>query len=136
MNTDPLATPVTASSSPGSVVRAFQERMEARDWKAAGDLLAPDLELRFSATGEVFRGSNFLAMNIAYPEGWTIYVDEVIEAGNRVACQIRVEMDGQTFWCAGFYTVEAGRIVHGVEHWVTAGADEPPEWRTAFTSLD
>ena len=83
-----MATSVTASSSPGSIVRAFQERMEARDWNAAGDLLAPDLELRFSATGEVFRGSNFLAMNIAYPEGWTIYVDEVIEAGNRVACQL------------------------------------------------
>jgi SnoaL-like domain len=118
------------------VVRSFQERLEARDWEGAGALLAPHLELRFSATGEVFRGANFLAMNIAYPEGWTIHVHEVIEAGNRVACQIRVEQDGQTFWCAGFYTVEAGQIVDGVEHWVTAGADEPPEWRGAFTNPD
>jgi predicted SnoaL-like aldol condensation-catalyzing enzyme len=119
---------------PGDVVRAFFERMQARDWDAAGELLSPDVHIEYTETGERFDGGNFLAMNRAYPEGWTIEVVETIAAGDRVAVQVRVDHVDATFWCAGFYRVVGGVIESGVEHWVTERSEPPPAWRHPFAS--
>ncbi len=116
------------------VVRRFHERMQARDWDGAGELLSPELEVRWTASGERFVGPAFLAMQRAYPEGWTIHVHEVLADGDRVASQVRVEQGGATYWCAGFATVRDGVIVDLVEHWLTEGADPPPGWRAAFSA--
>lgn len=116
------------------VVRSFFERMEARDWAGAGELIAPDVRIDYSATNERFDGSNFLAMNRAYPEGWSIEVVETVSAGERAAVQVRVDHGDETFWCAGFYTVNDGVIAGGTEHWVTEGAEEPPAWRQQYTT--
>ena len=128
-----LADGYGAEMESAQVVREFFERMEARDWDAAGERLAPDVRIDFTETGERFEGPGFLAMNRAYPEGWTIDVVEVLAGeGGRVAAQVRVDQGETTFWCAGFYTVANDRIAEGVEHWVTAGSEEPPEWREPF----
>jgi SnoaL-like domain len=119
---------------PAAVVRAFHERMEARDWLGAGELLSPTVHIELTETGEHFDGPNFLAMNRAYPEGWAIEVVETIAAGDRVATQVRVRHGDDVFWCAGFYTVANGAIASGTEHWVTAGDQAPPEWRRPFTT--
>lgn len=119
---------------PAGVVREFYERMQARNWDRAGELLDPDVEIRYTATGERFVGPAFLEMNRAYPDGWTIHVDEVLGVGDRVASQVRVDHGDDEFWCAGFYTVSDGRIVGGVEHWLTGGSESPPVWREAFTT--
>lgn len=100
-------------------MRTFFERMQARDWPAAAECLSPSVHIEYSGTGEQFDGPAFLAMNEAYPEGWTIHVVEVLARGSRVAAQVRVEHGEDVFWCAGFYSVRDGVIVHGVEHWVT-----------------
>lgn len=121
-------------SDAAETVRRFFERMEARDWDGAGALLAPAVHIEFTETGERFDGPAFLAMNRAYPDGWTIEVVEVLTSGDRVAAQVRVDHGDDTFWCAGFYTVSGGVIVDGVEHWVTAGSVEPPAWRRPFTT--
>lgn len=121
-------------ADPATVVRGFFERMQARDWDGADALLAPDLHISFTETGEEFNGGDFLAMNRAYPEGWTIDVVETIAVGDRVATQVKVDHGDETFWCAGFYTVADGAITDGVEHWVTADSQPAPEWRRPFTS--
>ena len=108
--------------------------MEARDWDGAGRLLSTNVHVEFTATGERFDGESFLAMNRAYPEGWTIEVVETVADGDRVAAQVQVDHGDDTFWCAGFYRVGGGLIVSGVEHWVTEGAETPPAWREPFTS--
>ncbi len=108
--------------------------MEARDWDGADALLAPDVHIEFTETGEHFDGPNFLAMNRAYPEGWSITVVETIAAGRRVAAQVRVDHGDTTFWCAGFYLVDGPVIASGVEHWVTQGSAPPPEWRRPYVS--
>lgn len=118
----------------GAVVRAFFERMEARDWDGAGELLSPTVRIDFTETGERFEGANFLGMNRAYPEGWSIEVVETIADGERVAAQVRVEHGDVVFWCAGFYRVTGGVIASGVEHWVTEGSEQPPAWRSRFAS--
>ena len=116
------------------MVRAFFERMEARDWDGAGACLSPDIHIEFTETGERFDGPNFLAMNRAYPEGWAIEVVETVAAADRVAVQVRVTQGDEVFWCAGFYTVTEGVIASGIEHWVTEGSQPPPEWRGPFVS--
>lgn len=123
-----------ATVSPSDVVVSFFERMEARDWPGARLRVATDVHIHYSATGERFDGPAFVDMNEAYPEGWTIEVVEVIGLDDRVAAQVRVDHGAETFWCAGFYTVADDVIVDGVEHWVTAGGDEAPDWRSRFTT--
>ena len=121
-------------SHPGAIVRAFFERMQARDWAGAGQLLSSQVTIDFTETGERFEGPNFLAMNRAYPEGWSIEVVETLTEGDRVAAQVRVAHENDVFWCAGFYTVTDGVISSGVEHWVTERAQPAPDWRRPFAS--
>lgn len=116
------------------VVRAFFELMQARDWAGAAELLSPTLHIEFTETGEQFDGPEFLAMNRAYPEGWSIEVVETISIADRVAAQVRVEHSGSVFWCAGFYTVRDGVIIDGTEHWVAERSQRPPAWRRPFAS--
>ncbi len=119
---------------PSEAVRSFYERMEARDWAGAEELLSPTIHIEFTETGEHFDGPNFLAMNRAYPEGWSIEVVETVAAADRVAAQVRVTQHDDVFWCAGFYTVTDGVIRSGIEHWVTERSTPPPEWRRRFAS--
>ena len=117
---------------PAEVVRALFDRMQARDWGGARATVAPDAHVRYTTTGEEFSGTGFLAMNEAYPEGWTIEVIDVIASGDRVAAQVRVPNGGQIDWCSGFYTVVDGVIVEATEHWVTDSSEPAPEWRAPF----
>jgi len=108
--------------------------MQARDWGAAGGLLSPTVHVEFSETGERFDGPNYLAMNRAYPEGWSIEVVETVTESDRVAARVRVTHGDAVFWCAGFFRVADGVIVSGVEHWVTERSQPAPPWRQRFTS--
>lgn len=123
---------MSSPTSAAGVVRSFFEAMEARDWTRARTLVADDAAIDWTETAERFVGQRFVDVNEAYPEGWTIDVVEVLDSGHRAAAQVRVTLDDETFWCAGFYTVRDGRIAGGTEHWVTAGSQEPPEWRLGF----
>ena len=117
-----------------SVVEAFFNLMQALRWRDAEDLLAEDIHVEYTATGERFDGRAFLAINEAYPDGWSLEVVDTIAAGERASAQVVVRQGAEIFWCAGFYTVRDGQITHGVEHWVTEGSETPPEWRRRFTS--
>lgn len=120
-------------TTPDRVVRSFLECMEARHWPGARALVADDAVIDYTATGERFRGAAFVAMNEAYPEGWTIEIVDVVAAGDRVAAQIRVAQPDGVDWCAGFYTVADGLIRGGTEHWVRERAEPAPAWRAPFT---
>ncbi len=124
------------ANRPASVVQAFFECMEARNWNGAARLLSPTLHIEFTETGERFDGPNFLAMNRAYPGDWTIEVVETVAESDRVAAQVKVTMGDDVFWCAGFYSVAEGRITNGVEHWVTEGSQPAPAWRRPYVTED
>jgi hypothetical protein len=116
------------------VVRSLFERMQARDWAGAGRYLSPSVHIEFTETGERFDGPKFLAMNQAYPEGWSIEVVDIVPAADRVAAQVRVDHGQDVFWCAGFYTVAEGVIVDGTEHWVRERSQDPPRWRRPYAT--
>mgnify|MGYP003383207374 CR=1 FL=1 len=118
--------------SPADVVRRFYDCMQARDWSGAGACLSSEVHIEYSATGEVFDGERFLQMNRDYEEGWTIHVIDVIAVGDRAASQVRVDVDSAREWCLGFYTVRDGVITDGMEHWVTEGSVQAPEWRAPY----
>jgi hypothetical protein len=119
---------------PAGVVRTFIERMQARDWSSATALMAPDATIRYVATGERFDGASFMVMNQAYPEGWNLEIVDVLADDGRVGVQVRVPNGDQVDWLTGFYTVRGGRIVEGVEHWLTERSEPAPEWRAEYTS--
>lgn len=123
---------MNATSEAATVVRSLFEAMEARDWALARTLISDNATIDWTETGERFVGQRFIDVNEAYPEGWTIDVVEVLDAGDRAAAQVRVTLGDETFWCAGFYSVDDGRITGGTEHWVTAGSEAPPAWRDGF----
>jgi ketosteroid isomerase-like protein len=73
-----------------------------------------------------------MAMNRAYPEGWSITVDEVVESGSRVVARVRVAHRDDLFHCLSFADVQDGRIARSVDFWVDDGGDPAPEWRAPF----
>ncbi|MGH2678629.1 MAG: nuclear transport factor 2 family protein, partial [Actinomycetota bacterium] len=74
-----------------------------------------------------------VGMNRAYPEGWSIEVLRVLDAGPVVVSEVRVPFKDQTeFFVVTFFEVRDGLIRRAVEYWVEAGQEEPPEWRRAF----
>jgi ketosteroid isomerase-like protein len=116
------------------VVARFWDRIEARDWDAVGRCLADDVEFEWPHSLERFRGRDtVVGMNRAYPEGWSIEVLRVLDAGPIVVSEVRVPFKGQAvFFVASFFEVRDGRIRRAVEYWVEAGQEERPEWRRAF----
>ena len=114
------------------VVRSLFAAMQARDWAAARALVHDDALVEWPVSGERFRGERWIAMNEAYPEGWTIHVVDVVAEGDRVAARVAVDQDDERFWCAGWYRVRGGVVTGGTEVWATEGAESPPDWRLPF----
>jgi ketosteroid isomerase-like protein len=115
-------------------VRSLWERIQARDWDGARELLADGMVCRWPHSDERFEGAdNFIAMNRAYPEGWQIAIVDVAEIPGGAVSRIRVDQSGTRFHAASFFTVRDGLIEEAVEYWVTEGSEEPPEWRSRFS---
>lgn len=138
---DYLRPPVGPSAR---AVRAMWAAFQARDWDAARALMHDGLQARWWTSGERFDGADaFVAVQRAYPEGWTIRLLEVsrLEDG-RVMSLVRVDQPPQAFFATSLFVVDDGRILRIDEYWATAEA--PPEWRqpgrlaglTRFDALD
>lgn len=126
--------PVTYASDEISeigVVRAFWERIQARDWAGVRACLAADVVVEWPATGETFVGAeHVVAVNAEYPEGWEIRVLRLVGQGTRVVAEVEVPHAGVgVFRVAAFMEVRASRLVHSVEYWIQVASEEPPAWR-------
>jgi hypothetical protein len=116
--------------SSGDLVRALWERMEARDWDDARATLADDFVRDYPASHERFpSGEAFIAINRAYPEGWSITVDEILESGSRVVAHVRMSHGDNLFHCLSFADVVDGRIRRSLDFWVDDGGDPAPDSR-------
>jgi ketosteroid isomerase-like protein len=115
-------------------VRLLWERMEARDWDGVAAQLHEDVVVDWPSTGERMRGrDNYVAVQREYPEGWHIEVLRIVDGGDEVASEVRVEQDGKRFYASSFFEVADGRIARAVEYWTGGEAEEPPAWRAPWT---
>ena len=121
--------------APVDIVRAFWERMEARQWDGARLLLADDLVVLWPATLERFEGADtFIALNQAYPGDWHIEVQSVIADGRDVLAWVHVRIGDQLSLCAQRATVTERLIRSTTDLWVDEGETQPPAWRTELMS--
>ncbi len=118
------------------VVRAFWERIQARDWAGVGAVLAPDVVVEWPATGERLHGRDaVVGVNRAYPEGWSIRIVRLVQDGDpsaagTVVSEVEVPHEGiGVFAVASFWHVEGGLITRAREYWVQCAGEEPPAWR-------
>ena len=120
-------------SDPVEVVGRFWERVEARDWDRAGELLAGDAEFEWPHTRERFRGrANVIGMNRAYPEGWHIEILRILGEGEAVVSLVRVTLGDAVSHAASFFEVRDGLIRGATELWVDEGQQDPPDWRAPW----
>lgn len=115
-------------------VRLLWERMEARDWDGVADQLHPDVVVDWPNTAERMRGrANFLAVQQAFGEGWHVQVLRIVDGGDTVVSEIRVEREDERFFAASFFEVVDGKIVRAVEYWSDGEPQPAPEWRASWT---
>ena len=77
-------------------VRLLWERMEARDWEGVAAQLDRDVVVDWPNTGERMRGrENYLAVQREYPEGWHIVALRIVDGGDTVVSEVRVEQGDQ-----------------------------------------
>jgi len=115
-------------------VRLLWERMEARDWDAVADQLHPDVVVDWPNTAERMRGRDkYLAVQREYPEGWHIEVLRIVDGGDTVVSEVRVEQGGKRFFAVSFFELEEGRIARAVEYWSDGEPQPAPAWRAPLT---
>ena len=115
-------------------VRLLWERMEARDWDGVAAQLHPDVVVDWPNTGERMRGrDNYLAVQREYPEGWHIEVLRIVDGGDAVVSEVRVDHDGKRFFARSFFEVADGRIAARGRVLVGRRAARPPAWRAPWT---
>ncbi|WP_228487347.1 nuclear transport factor 2-like protein [Streptomyces albidoflavus] len=72
-----------APDTPSAVVTALWARMQARDWSGVAALLAPDAVVDWLVSAERLPDRDAcVAVNAAYPEGWTVHEPQVIAQGS------------------------------------------------------
>ena len=123
--------------TPYDVVKAFWDRIDARDWQGVRALLADDIVVDWPASLERMSGADtVVALNSEYAEGWTIRILRIVADGSSVVSEVEVPMDGSaTSRVASFWEVLDGLIVRGVEYWIELGQDERPAWRASMTEI-
>lgn len=116
------------------VVAELWRRIQARDWDAAGELLAEDVVCEWPHSLERIRGrDNYIALNRTYPEGWTIDVRRIVSAGAVVVSEVRVPHEELgTHWAASFFEIRDGKIARETDYWVIEGAEQPPPGRARW----
>jgi ketosteroid isomerase-like protein len=119
---------------PSQIVQAWWERIGARDWAGAGELLADDLVVEWPVSRERIVGrENFISVQAEYPEGWSIRVLRVLADGESIVSEVEVPHEEMgVFRAVSVWTVSDGVIVAGREYWTEFGADPSPEWRAKY----
>jgi hypothetical protein len=107
--------------------------MEARDWERAAALLHDDFVAEWPLSREVIRGrERFIARNQAYPGEWHITVLQVVDGGDHVATEVRVEIGNAIEYALSFFELRNGLIAREVGWW-PEGFYDAPLWRAGWT---
>jgi GNAT superfamily N-acetyltransferase len=116
-------------TSPLVVLGGLWRAIQARDWPAVRALLHEDAVVHWLASGEQMSADAYVAVNAAYPEGWSVEPLQLQALHDaRVLSLVRVPHGAEVHLAHSLARVRHGRIVHLQELWATC--HEPPAWRT------
>lgn len=109
-----------------TLVTAFADRMERRDWAAFGDLLHPDVVYEIPQTRERIRGRDrYVTFNAEYPGDWHVEPQVVLGDGRDGALLFRWTLDGESALAVAFFEVDGGLITKVTDFWPEP-YDPPP----------
>jgi limonene-1,2-epoxide hydrolase len=107
--------------------------MEARDWDGVAAQLHPDVVVDWPNTAERMRGrDSYLAVQREYPEGWHIEVLRIVDGGEIVVSEVRVDQGERRFFAVSLFELSDGRISRAVEYWFDGEPAPAPEWRARW----
>ncbi len=107
------------TASTRAAVRAYFERVEARDWDAFGDLLAETVLYEMPQSRERVRGKQrYLRFNQEYPGDWHLEIRRIVADGRQAAAWIdsRIGADHQDA-CIWFDLDDDGLIAKVTDYW-------------------
>lgn len=119
---------------PTQIVETLWDRIQARDWAGAGEVLAEDMVVEWPVSRERIVGrDNFVRINAEYPKDWAIHVLRILADGDTVVSEVEVPQESAgVFRSVALWTVRDGRIVAGREYWTAFGAAPAPPWRADY----
>ena len=116
----------TAGVRTGELVAELWRRVQARDWDGVRGLLADDFVLEWPSEKVGIRGpEKFVEFNRSYPEGWSIEMLRIVDAGETAASEVRVPHPTVGLWYAlSFFDARDGRLARVREYWVEEHDEE------------
>jgi ketosteroid isomerase-like protein len=110
-----------------ATVRAYVERVEARDWAGFASLLTDDVVYDMPQTRERVRGRDgLLRFNQEYPGDWHLAIRRIVADGRYAAAWIDARVgDEHQDACVWFELTDDGRISRITDYWPEP-YDPPP----------
>jgi hypothetical protein len=101
-----------------TLVAAFADRLERRDWHALTELLHPDVIYEIPQTHERIRGRDrYVTFNAEYAGDW--HIEPQVVLGDEVdgALLFRWTLAGESSLAIAFFEVDAGQITKITDFW-------------------
>lgn len=109
-----------------TLVAAFAERLDLRDWSGFAELLAPDVVYELPQTRERIRGRDrYVTFNAEYPGDWHIDPQVVIGDDAHGALLFRWTLDGESSLAVAFFEHDDSMITKITDFWPEP-YDPPP----------
>jgi hypothetical protein len=109
-----------------TLVAAFAERLDLRDWSGFAELLAPDVVYELPQTRERIRGRDrYVTFNAEYPGDWHIDPQVVIGDDAHGALLFRWTLGGESSLAVAFFEHDGSMITKVTDFWPEP-YDPPP----------
>lgn len=109
------------------VVHQLYAAFEARDWAAAGAVLAPEVVYELPQSRERVRGrENYLRFNRDYPGEWHLTLDRTVTEGRQVVAWLTVTVGADVVVNLAWITLDEAGLVHRIVDFWPEPADPLP----------
>ncbi len=109
-----------------TLVAAFADRLERRDWPALAELLAPDVVYEIPQTRERIRGRDrYVTFNAEYSGDWHIEPQVILGDDHNGSLLFRWTLDAEASLAIAFFEVDAAHITKITDFWPEP-YDPPP----------
>lgn len=118
--------PVPPAAPARTLVTAFADTLESRDWPAFRELLHPDVVYEIPQTRERIRGrERYVTFNAEFPGDWHIEPVVVLGDEHDGALLFRWLLDGESALAVAFFEIADGLITKVTDFWPDP-YDPPP----------